>query len=250
MSDDKESTENTEGSAEGEGAANVEQENTTTYEPVVQLKEVEVDNGEKNETAIYKQRCILYRFVLPDQWKERGKGDVRFLQNNGNKKVRIVLRQEKTLKLCLNHIVNPKLALQSNPGSDRTWTWRAEDFADPLEPTTDTFAIKFKNSEVANEFKKQYDVCRAINADVLKVTVDDLPNSPIKTEKKAEPKKEETSATAKTTTASSSSSSSSSPSSSATPAKKDEPKKEEEPKKDDAKKDSPGKKKKKKNSKK
>jgi Ran-binding protein 1 len=240
MSDDKESTENTEGGAEGEGAANVEQENTTTYEPVVQLKEVEVDNGEKNEAAIYKQRCILYRFVLPDQWKERGKGDVRFLQSNSSKKVRIVLRQEKTLKLCLNHQVNPKLALQSNPGSDRTWTWRADDFADPLEPTTDTFAIKFKNSEVANEFKKQYDVCRAINAEVLKVTVDDLPSSPTKTEKKAEAKKEDTSATATTATASSSSSSSS----------KEEPKKEEEPKKDDAKKDSPGKKKKKKNSKK
>jgi hypothetical protein len=82
----------------------------------------------------------------PAQWKERGRGDVRFLQHKVSKMVRLILREEKTLKLRCNHVVHPKVELKPNAGSDRFWAWRTEDFAEE-PPTTETFGIKFKTPE-------------------------------------------------------------------------------------------------------
>lgn len=49
-------------------------------------------------------RAKLFRFDAEGkQWKERGTGDVRLLQHKDNKKVRVVMRRDKTLKVCANH---------------------------------------------------------------------------------------------------------------------------------------------------
>ncbi len=50
------------------------------------------------------RRAKLFRFD-PDlkQWKERGTGDVKFLKHKDSKKIRVLMRREKTLKLCANH---------------------------------------------------------------------------------------------------------------------------------------------------
>lgn len=49
--------------------------------------------------------------VRKNIWKERGTGEVRILKHKKDKKERIVMRQEKTLKLILNHTVNPMTVL-------------------------------------------------------------------------------------------------------------------------------------------
>lgn len=50
------------------------------------------------------RRAACYRFDSDStSWKERGRGDVKLLQNKETKSIRILLRQEKTLKLCMNH---------------------------------------------------------------------------------------------------------------------------------------------------
>lgn len=51
------------------------------------------------------RKCKLYRFD-PDasEWKERGVGQVKLLENNENKRIRLLMRQEKTLKIRANHI--------------------------------------------------------------------------------------------------------------------------------------------------
>jgi Ran-binding protein 1 len=50
-------------------------------------------------------RAKLFRFDKETkQWKERGTGDVKFLQDKEHKKVRVLMRREKTLKVCANHI--------------------------------------------------------------------------------------------------------------------------------------------------
>lgn len=141
--------------------AELEAENTTEYEPVVRLKPVKVDSGESNETEIYKQRCILYRYIAATntdeaQWKERGRGEIRFLQHTLSRKVRVILREDKTLKLRLNHIIPPNVDLKSNSGSDRFWTWRTEDYTDPEIPCTETFGVKLKTSEIAKEFHSKW----------------------------------------------------------------------------------------------
>ncbi len=54
--------------------------------------------------APLRRRSKVYRFnTTENEWKERGTGDVKILQDRETKKCRIVLRQEKTMKLVLNH---------------------------------------------------------------------------------------------------------------------------------------------------
>jgi hypothetical protein len=50
-------------------------------------------------------KCKLYRFeAAGNEWKERGVGLVKMLQHKENKKVRLLMRQDKTLKIRANHI--------------------------------------------------------------------------------------------------------------------------------------------------
>ena len=50
------------------------------------------------------RRAKLFRFAAESsEWKERGTGDVRLLQHKETKKVRLVMRRDKTLKVCANH---------------------------------------------------------------------------------------------------------------------------------------------------
>ena len=79
-------------------------------------------------------------------WKERGTGDVRFLQHKETKKVRVLMRREKTMKICANFFIEPSIELKENAGSDRSWMWRCADFSD-AETRHSVLAIRFANSE-------------------------------------------------------------------------------------------------------
>jgi len=47
----------------------------------------------------------LYRYDgASNEWKERGLGVIKLLQHKENKKVRLLMRQDKTLKIRANHI--------------------------------------------------------------------------------------------------------------------------------------------------
>ena len=54
------------------------------------------------------RKAKLYRFDKDgNQWKERGTGTVKLLKHKENGKVRLVMRQAKTLKICANHLGIP-----------------------------------------------------------------------------------------------------------------------------------------------
>mmetsp|Transcript_35411 Transcript_35411/g.43728 ORF Transcript_35411/g.43728 Transcript_35411/m.43728 type:complete len:141 (+) Transcript_35411:1349-1771(+) len=77
-------------------------------------------------------------------------------------KIRLLMRQEKTLKICANHLVAPTVELSANVGSDRSWVFTAADFADE-ELKTETFAIKFGSSESAKKFKECVELAKKVN---------------------------------------------------------------------------------------
>jgi Ran-binding protein 1 len=53
------------------------------------------------------RKAKLYRFDKEgNQWKERGTGTVKLLKHKETAKVRLVMRQAKTLKICANHLGN------------------------------------------------------------------------------------------------------------------------------------------------
>jgi len=75
------------------------------FEPVIHLTEkVEVKTNEELEEQLFKMRAKLFKFVRESsEWKERGTGDVRLLKHRENGKTRLVMRRDKTLKVCANH---------------------------------------------------------------------------------------------------------------------------------------------------
>lgn len=130
------------------------------FEPVIQLAEVKTETGEEDEEVLFKIRSKLFRYSAErGEWKERGTGDVRLLKHKTTSKIRLLMRREKTLKICLNQYVNPAVDLKENVGSDRSWMWQGVDYADG-EKDESTLAIRFKDSTNAQLFKEAYDSAR------------------------------------------------------------------------------------------
>ena len=93
-------------------------------------------------------RAKLFRFDRESkEWKERGTGDVRLLKHKDNGKTRLVMRRDKTHKVCANHYVVPDMKLSPNVGSDRSWVWNAAADVSEGEPEPVTLAIRFANPE-------------------------------------------------------------------------------------------------------
>ncbi|XP_048757523.1 ran-specific GTPase-activating protein-like [Ostrea edulis] len=130
------------------------------FEPVVRLPEVEVKSLEEDEEETFKMRAKLFRFdnaAEPPEWKERGTGDVKLLKHNVTGLIRLLMRRDKTHKVCANHYVTTQMELKPNAGSDRAWVWPVpSDFADE-EPKQELLAIRFANSENALKFKEKFE---------------------------------------------------------------------------------------------
>lgn len=66
----------------------------------------------------------------------------------------MVMRREQVLKICMNFYLTKEVEFK--PKDDNSWTFGASDFSEgEIEVTS--FAIRFKNAEIANAFKKAID---------------------------------------------------------------------------------------------
>ena len=120
------------------------------------LAKVEIKTGEEDEDLIFKSRAKLYRF-RDGEWKERGTGDLKLLRHKTDKKIRCILRQDKTLKIVANFIIadKPLCELKPHQGSDKMFLFMAYDCSE--EPVLEKFVIKLGNAEKANNFKKNFE---------------------------------------------------------------------------------------------
>lgn len=153
------------GDDDNEAAA--EEECQADFKPVVQLEEVETSTGEEDEESLLELKCKLYRFDTGSQeWKERGVGQVRLLKHKENQRIRLLMRQEKTLKIRANHIVMPGIKLQEHAGSDKAWVWSTVDFADGAQKV-ELFCMRFGTIEKAQEFKTKFEEAQEANKEVI-----------------------------------------------------------------------------------
>ncbi|KAA8546231.1 hypothetical protein F0562_003030 [Nyssa sinensis] len=140
---------------EEETTAAQEEDTGAQVAPIVRLHEVSVTTGEENEDVLLDLKAKLYRFDKEgNQWKERGVGTVKLLKHKETSKVRLVMRQSKTLKICANHLVLPSISVQEHAGSDKSCVWHATDFADG-ELKEELFCIRFPSVENCKTFKEK-----------------------------------------------------------------------------------------------
>ncbi|KAF9894585.1 hypothetical protein FE257_006471 [Aspergillus nanangensis] len=161
------------GSSKAQKAAEVEEEAPESpdvhFEPVIRLTEtVETKTNEELEEQTFKMRAKLFRFDRESkEWKERGTGEVRLLKHKENHKTRLVMRRDKTLKVCANHYIVPDMKLSPNVGSDRSWVWNATADVSEGEPEAATLAIRFGNSDNANLFKDAFEKAQKENEKIF-----------------------------------------------------------------------------------
>ncbi|KAM6448061.1 ranBP2-like and GRIP domain-containing protein 4 isoform 3-T3 [Liasis olivaceus] len=150
------------------------------FEPVVPLPDlVEVTSGEENEQVVFSHRAKLYRYDKDaHQWKERGIGDIKILQNYDTKQVRVVMRRDQVLKLCANHRITPDMNIQQMKGAERAWVWTACDFAEG-ERKIELLAVRFKLQDVADSFKQIFEEAKhAQEKDILITPLSSRTNTP------------------------------------------------------------------------
>lgn len=144
-----------------------EENDDIQFEPVVQMPEkVDLVTGEEDEQVLYSQRVKLFRFdTNASQWKERGVGTLKFLKNNTNGRLRVLMRREQVLKVCANHWITTTMNLKPLAGSDKAWIWMANDFSDG-DAKLEQLAAKFKTPELAEEFKEKFEECQRLLLDI------------------------------------------------------------------------------------
>ncbi|XP_067013935.2 E3 SUMO-protein ligase RanBP2 [Anabrus simplex] len=121
------------------------------FQPVIPMPDkVPLHTGEEDEDILYCHRAKLFRF-LGGEWKERGVGDVKILKNRTTHKIRLLMRREQVLKLCLNHLLTPEMNFLEK--DEKSWLWNASDFSEG-ELQQERFAIRFVSKEVAQSFKE------------------------------------------------------------------------------------------------
>ncbi|XP_005990277.1 ran-specific GTPase-activating protein [Latimeria chalumnae] len=159
MADTKETREDHDASTENTEDSN----HDPHYEPIISLPEQDIKTLEEDEEELFKMRAKLFRFASendPPEWKERGTGDVKLLKHKEKGTIRLLMRRDKTLKICANHYITPLMDLKPNAGSDRAWVWNTHaDFADEL-PKAELLALRFLNAENAQKFKAKFDECK------------------------------------------------------------------------------------------
>jgi hypothetical protein len=153
------------------------------------LAKVEIKTGEEDEDIIYKARGRIYRF-RENEWKERGTGDMKLLRHKTDKRIRFILRQDKTLKIVANFIIQdkPLCDLKPHQGSDKMFYFLANDCSEET-PVIEKFVIKLGNAEKAKLFKKNFDDAQVFNKLAKEGKDSELIYAPIFKDVEAENKK-------------------------------------------------------------
>ena len=155
----------------------------------ITLAQVKILTGEEDEDLIFKIRAKLFRF-REVEWKERGTGDLKLLRHRKDKKIRCILRQDKTLKIVANFIISdkPLCELKPHQGSEKMFMFIAYDCSEE-ESRLENFVIKLGNVEKAKNFKKNFEDAQIFNKLAKEGKENELVYAPVFKDEEAENKK-------------------------------------------------------------
>ena len=149
----------------GEGGArdeeDVEAECTKEFKPVVKLEIVEDDSerktGEEDEDVMFEAKVKAYRFT-DGEWRERGLGPIKLLEHKDSKKIRVLMRRDKTLKICANFYVQQESKVSEHAASEKACVFTTVDCSDGDErPELYNMCIKFGSAEKREAFTAAFE---------------------------------------------------------------------------------------------
>jgi len=143
-----------------------EEEPVITFTPIIELNEKTVATGHENETLLESIPFkVLYRWGEDVSgkklWKARATNTtITFYKNKENNKVRMVVREELTSKLRLNHYIPHNENVATRDG-DLVASWKAYDCTIAEEEKDQSkgltmWSIKFKEKSDCQKFQKLF----------------------------------------------------------------------------------------------
>lgn len=111
----------------------------------------EVTKCGKDEKDYFRIRAKVYRFA-DDEWKERGQGEILIAENSKEKKYRLLLHRDQTLKCAVNLPLIEGVAVKPLGNSDKAVTVAGLDFSDNEKKQT-VFAVKFTEAWMCKNFQ-------------------------------------------------------------------------------------------------
>ena len=155
---------------------------------IIDLPEVKIETGEENEEILFSTKSKLYRWA-DEQWKERGVGELKIIENKTSSVVRCFLRQEQTMKLrCMFEVVSTAgCVLEKLKTAEKSWFWSCVDYSEG-KAKVERLCARFKTNEdselFATEFAKALEANKKIHEKKKEKKVE------VKEEKKEEGKQE------------------------------------------------------------
>ncbi|XP_054785049.1 nuclear pore complex protein NUP50A-like [Prosopis cineraria] len=130
------------------------------------MQEVVVETGEENEKVVFNADSILFEFV-DGSWKERGKGELKVnISSGGNEKARLLMRTRGNYRLILNARLYPDIKLTNM--EKKGVTFACVNSANEGKDGLSTFALRFKDGSIVEEFKATVMAHKGEKATVLK----------------------------------------------------------------------------------
>ncbi|XP_057527643.1 nuclear pore complex protein NUP50A-like [Amaranthus tricolor] len=150
---------------------------TKTENPVFRsMPEVPTETGEENEETVFSTDSALFEY-LDGGWKERGKGEVKVNVMKGDaEKARLVMRAKGNLRLILNACLFPDMKLTKM--DKRGVTFACVNIAMEGKDGLSTFALKFKDGTIMDEFSSAVSVHKGTSTTATAPALKTPENSP------------------------------------------------------------------------
>ena len=123
---------------------------------VLDLPDVKLETGEENLNELFSARTKLYRW-RDEQWKERGVGNFRVLEDKDSKKRSCLLRQETTMKVMAHFFVVGEglCTLRDLKTAEKSVFWTCVDLSEG-KSQLEKFCLRFKTAEELEKFKTTF----------------------------------------------------------------------------------------------
>ncbi|GLT52080.1 hypothetical protein SLA2020_254420 [Shorea laevis] len=115
------------------------------------LQEVPVETGEENERVAFSADSVLFEF-MDGGWKERGKGELKVnVSTTETEKARLLMRARGNYRLILNASLYPDMKLTNM--DKKGITFACMNGIGEGKGGLSTFALKFKDGSIVEEFR-------------------------------------------------------------------------------------------------
>ncbi|KAE8662973.1 hypothetical protein F3Y22_tig00113124pilonHSYRG00571 [Hibiscus syriacus] len=130
------------------------------------MPEVPVETGEENEKVVFSAESVLFEFI-DGAWKERGKGELKVnVSTAGTEGARVLMRARGNYRLILNARLYPDMKLTNM--DKRGITFACMNSKGEEKEGLSTFALKFKDASIVEEFRAAATAHKGNTAVVLK----------------------------------------------------------------------------------